>query len=259
MNRSESDDCFANLSAELDLWSEHQQSAKLFIRDDDAVEITPELLHLQKMTEFRQTPLLLAVIPKFAKFELGDFIERHPLITPAVHGYSHENHAGKGDKKIELGGRQSVDQVLEILDDAHNHMTRIFGHSLSKILVPPWNRISEDVVAGISDLGFHGVSGFGWKKQDTNICWINTHVDIINWRENASAKSIVQVIGELVDNLQTARQHGFVPIGILTHHLVHTQLSWHMLDELFEYLCGHQNVKWVNADDLIINIDPKLC
>jgi hypothetical protein len=256
MEKSKTHDCFAKLSAELALWAKDRQIARLFLRDDDAVEITPELIHLQKMTEYRNIPILLAVIPKFAKYELGKFVENHLLITPAVHGYSHENHADKSEKKTELGSNRPVNQVLSSLDEARLKMIRIFGHHLSDILVPPWNRIDVAIVDGARGLGFRAISGFGWKNPYSGISWINTHVDIINWRKNASAKSIAEVTDDLTENLQIARKNAFAPIGILTHHLVHSQLCWHMLEEVLEYLCGHENVKWVNADDLIINIDP---
>ncbi len=256
MEKPETRDYFAKLSAELTLWSKHGQNTRFFLRDDDAVEITPDLIHLQKMTETRNIPILLAVIPKFAKCELGKFVKSHPQITPAVHGYSHQNQAGKSEKKTELGAHRPVDQVLNELNEARSKMTGLFGHHLSDILVPPWNRIDGDVAAGAKGLGFRAISGFGWENPANEFAWVNTHVDIINWRENASPKSIAEITDELTDNLQIARNNAFAPIGILTHHLVHSQLCWHMLDEILEYLCGHQNVKWVSADDLIINIDP---
>jgi len=253
---SETGDTFAKLSAELALWEKDGQVARIFLRDDDAVEITPELIQLQKITDYREIPILLAVIPKFAKDELAQFIESHRLLTPAVHGYSHENHAEKSEKKTELGAHRPVEQVLDSLEQARSKMTGIFGHHLSHILVPPWNRIDGDLVVGARSLGFRAISGFGWKNPNDNICWINTHVDIINWRQKATAKSVAEVVEELTESLRIARANGFVPIGILTHHLVHSRLCWDMLDEILGYLCDHQNVKWVKADDLIINIDP---
>ncbi|MCP4185639.1 MAG: polysaccharide deacetylase [Hyphomicrobiales bacterium] len=256
MEKSEAHEHFAKLSAELAHWSKHGQIARFFLRDDDAIEITPDLIHLQKMTATRNIPILLAVIPNFAKCELGKFVKSHPQITPAVHGFSHENHAGKGEKKTELGAHRPVDQVLRELNDARLKMIGLFGHHLSDILVPPWNRIDGYVAAGAKGLGFRAISGFGWKNPNNDISWINTHVDIINWRKNASAKSIAEVTDELTANLQIARNKAFAPVGILSHHLVHNQLCWHILDELLEYLCNQKNVKWVNADDLIVNIDP---
>ncbi len=242
---------------ELAIWSDSGHRVLVFLRDDDAVEITPGLMRLQNLCECRNIPSLLAIIPKFARSELGDFVNNHELITPAIHGYSHVNHAGENEKKAELGNHRSVYEVLGELQTGQAAMVDLFGERLSKILVPPWNRIDAQVASKIESIGFTGISGFGWKILNKNVRWMNTHVDIIDWKQNKTAKALDDVLDDLVANLQTARQNVFAPIGILTHHLIHDELCWSVLEKLLDLLSSQQYIKWAKADDLIANSSHK--
>jgi hypothetical protein len=238
------------LSEELAQWSANSRIPQLFLRDDDAVEVTPALARLTGLCEQWNIPLLLAVIPKFADDELADFVSERILLTPAVHGYCHANYAGNGEKSMELGSHRPLRNVLGELDLGREKLAEMFGKRLSKLLVPPWNRIGEQVASHIADIGFCGISGFGWKIPHSGITWVNTHVDIIDWKNGKTAKSIDDVMSVLTLHLKSARQRGFSQVGILTHHLQHNKQSWSMLAELFHVLGSHRSVEWVKADDL---------
>ena len=56
-----------DLLAELDHWSSSGNNPRLFLRDDDTIEQSAGLTKLVELCERWQIPLLLAVIPKFAK------------------------------------------------------------------------------------------------------------------------------------------------------------------------------------------------
>ena len=92
-----------NLSAELDAWAAAGRSATLWWRDDDAVAPSPELDRLLTLARARDLPLALAVIPARASQDLADWLVAQPARATLVqHGYAHQNHARKGEKKAEF-------------------------------------------------------------------------------------------------------------------------------------------------------------
>ena len=246
-----SDNTADELRKELDLWSFSGHFPRLYLRDDDAIKITPHLERLTRLCERFEIPVLLAVIPKFAKSNLAGFVLQHAIITPAVHGYSHTNFAGQKEKKTELGNHRPLDNILAELAIGRDKLARMFGNRLSTLFVPPWNRVSNEVASGLDELGFVGISGFGWKIADQDILHINTHIDIIDWKNGKTEKPLDKVMGELITNLRIARRHEFSPIGILTHHLVHNQKCWEMIENLFLLLQNQREVRWVKAVDVI--------
>ena len=251
MNELERELADQELSTELVNWRQEDRMPRLFVRDDDAIEVTENLQRLSDLCENWDIPLLLAVIPKYANDDLEDFLRRHQTITPAVHGFSHANYAGEDEKKIELGNHRPVSRVLDELALARAKLSDMFGEGLSGLLVPPWNRIDSRIAADLGELGFSGISGFGWKNAVDAIVRINTHVDIIDWKNGKVGKPMDIVLAELTANLKHARQNNFAPLGILTHHLAHNEQCWQMLEAMFALLNASGNVQWVKADDLV--------
>ena len=235
-----------NLDRELEQWKMAGKKVRLWLRDDDAIDVTTALEELCALVEGLDIPLLLAVIPKFATPELGEFVRQHGLIAPAVHGYSHTNHAAEGDKKCEFHDGRSQHQMQKELAIGRELLSRLFGKRLSPLLVPPWNRIGDKAIKCAMAAGFAGISGFGWKEQPGGRIWQNTHVDVINWKGKKRGKSLACVLGEICTHLEIARQNNFVPIGLLTHHRDHDAALWGMLDQLIETL-NKRNIKWIDG------------
>ena len=247
-----SETIFAPLEAEISNWIDAGKRIRLFLRDDDAVEITDNLIRLAALLQNSEIPALIAVIPGPAQPELAGFFERYPLLTPAQHGIDHLNHADASSKKCELGDDRPLQQTLEELSSARSQLVSLFGARLSPALVPPWNRISEDVAARAGDLGFQYISGFSWKEPENNLPWLNTHVDIIDWKNGKISKPLIQVVQELAENLTKARENGHRPVGLLTHHLDHDDQCWDMLERLFTYLDEQPFIQFEKADDLVM-------
>ncbi|EJZ19238.1 hypothetical protein RCCGEPOP_21362, partial [Rhizobium sp. Pop5] len=100
------------LRRELDRWQAAGRVARLWLRDDDAIEPTPDLEMLMALTGESQVPLTLAVIPGLTGEALAARLAEEANIAVAVHGWSHTNHAGPEGKKQELGGERPVEIVL---------------------------------------------------------------------------------------------------------------------------------------------------
>lgn len=229
----------------LDRCADKGKPARLWLRDDDAVEPGPALDRLLQMTNAAQVPLTLAAIPAFSGKALADRLLTEPHVTVAVHGWAHSNHAAQHEKKQELGGHRPTPVVLAELARGFAKLAELHGARFSPVLVPPWNRISPDVVVGLPGLGFQGLSVFG-PETPASLSMINTHVDLIDWRGTRGGRSEAILLDELATGLDSG-----APVGLLTHHLVHDVAAWDFLARLFDMTVKHPGCLWTGLPDLL--------
>ncbi|QPO13754.1 polysaccharide deacetylase family protein [Thalassospira sp. A40-3] len=237
------------LRAELDLWQSEDRIANAWWRDDDAVSVTPALETLLRFEQDYKVPLALAVIPAALQ---DDLVERlvETLDTRVLqHGWSHQNHMPEGRKKQELDDVRDIGDVVADLRHGFSVLQSRFGNRFLPVLVPPWNRVAEDVVAALHSLGFCGISTFNARKAAEpykGIMQVNTHVDVIDWRGIRGFVGEDAALGAMIEHL-AARRTGQVdadePTGILTHHLVHDEATTKFLDNLFSM--DHSALRWL--------------
>ncbi|WP_421855035.1 polysaccharide deacetylase family protein [Oricola sp.] len=240
-----------DLDAELATWAAAGQTVRLWLRDDDAVASTDALRRLIGFARQHEIAVLLAVIPDLMRDDLVAPVAATPHIDVAVHGLSHASHAREGEKKIELGGTVDPEDLLARLATARNRLHQSFGTRATNILVPPWNRIEPSVSARAGTAGFAAISGFGWMPGEIDMPWLNTHVDIIDWRGTRGGKPVGTIAEETLAALKRAREADFAPVGILAHHLVHDEAAWLALDQLAKWAARHQVVSWNSARSLL--------
>jgi hypothetical protein len=80
---------------------------------------------------------------------------------------------------------------------------------------------------------------------------LNTHLDIIDWRGTRGGRDLGALAIELAGHLAWARQNDVPALGVLTHHLVHDEIAWRFVEELFAETAHHAAVRWSRASDLI--------
>lgn len=240
------------LLREIEKWAAADKAARLFLRDDDAVSDTPALRRLFRQSEQGAAPLLLAAIPEPADDSLGRAVRAFGLATGAVHGFAHRNNAPKGEKTCELDRYRDISTVLGELREGRAKLLEIFAGRLSGLLVPPWNRIHDEVASQVQTAGFLGISAHGWLTAPPphGVATVNAHIDIIHWSGGRVGRSPEWVANELAVSLREARLRGWRAVGILTHHLVHDDAAWAVLGDIFE-LVRLRGIGWVSADDLI--------
>ncbi|MCL6283790.1 polysaccharide deacetylase family protein [Ruegeria sp. 2012CJ41-6] len=238
------------LDAELALWQRADLTLPLWWRDDDATAPTPALDRLHDLSVETGLPVHLAVVPEPALPALADVTRDREMLIPVVHGWAHRNHQNPDSKKSEFGADRSAELAL---DDAQRGLTRmrdLFGDDLIPMFVPPWNRISEEVIAGLPRLGYSALSTFMPRNAQNaapGLERINTHLDPIDWRGTRGLVNantlITQVTAQLRDRREGRVDNG-EPYGLLTHHLVHDDAIWQFTQELVTRLIRGPGQPW---------------
>lgn len=231
----------------LDQRAREGRPARLWWRDDDAVAPTEALDRLLGLSTTWKIPLALAVIPERTGTALADRLGAEDLTTVTVHGWAHRNHAPATEKKAELGAHRPAPAVLAELAQGLTKLRDLYGPRLAPVLVPPWNRIAPEVVAGLPALGFHAVSTFGPPKP-APLAVVNTHVDLMDWHGTGGGRPTITLYADLARALAPP---GDGAIGILSHHLVHDVQAWAFLDALFALTQGHPGCRWVSIGGLL--------
>lgn len=248
----------APLDDELRVWVEAGLTPRLWLRDDDATRPTQALDRLLVLAGAHAAPLLLAVIPEPCEAALAERLADEPLVTPAVHGFAHANHAAPGAKATELtendAGR-TADTVLAELRSGRSKLLRLFGTRLSPFLVPPWNRMSDAVAGRLGESGFGAVSLFGWKARNCPLARLDTDIDFMNWRGGRVGHDLGFVAESLAGALRSARLHGARPVGLLTHHLAHDETAWSVLASLLDHLSA-RNIRLESAAECLAAVPP---
>ena len=246
-----------DLTAELDAWSAAGRTATFWWRDDDATAPGPRLDRLLGLAADHAVPITLAVIPQPATPSLRETLAASPAaITVVQHGYAHQNHAGPGEKSMELGGHRPAPHVIAELAVGHQRLADWPG--FEPMMVPPWNRIADHLVPLLPELGYTALSTFDPRPapRHGNLALLNTHVDLIDWRARATPDDPPPFVGEaialsaIVGHLAARRAATADPgeaTGILTHHRDHDVKLWRFIEHLLSNTVGHPAVRWLDV------------
>jgi hypothetical protein len=227
-------DLWQPLHDELVRWRDAGLTPDLWLRDDDAVEPTPQLDRLVTLTQEFNIPVALAIIPARTGLALAQRLAAEKHIHPVLHGWSHANHAPPTEKKQELGTHRPRSAVLDDLARGLDRLSDLYGQHLAPMLVPPWNRIDPGLLDDLPKRGFSGLSAFGHKLTSRpGLTVVNTHIDIIDSRAGNACRDHAWLTAALAQELANARATGRRPIGILSHHLVSDAAAFQFLRDLF--------------------------
>ncbi|WP_425450185.1 polysaccharide deacetylase family protein [Virgifigura deserti] len=261
MNRaSAAETDWTDLDRELAAWAAAGRTATFWWRDDDAVGPSAALDRLLGLAAAEAVPLALAVIPAETGPALADTLREHPGRAVLQHGYTHWNHAPAGEKKAELGAHRTAAEVTATLSQGQDRLRVLFGAQFLPVLVPPWNRIDPALIPALPGLGFTGLSTYGGKAGATpgGLAVIDTHIDIIDWRNGRGFVGEAAALALAVRHL-AARRRGETapdapirdePTGLLTHHLVHDQASWAFIAAFIARVAAHPAARWLDVFEL---------
>ncbi|WP_114947147.1 glycosyltransferase [Microvirga calopogonii] len=213
-------------------------------RDDDAVADTPRLDRLLGLAHRYDAGIGLAVIPQGIEASLARRLSEEPKVFTLVHGWSHADHAPPGEKKAEFGPHRPLELMAKEAERALYLARERLGSRLLPVFVPPWNRISRDLVPHLPRLGFTGLSTFTDRKTAQpvpGLVQVNTHVDPIDWhgtRSLADPAAIVAALAGAVERRVAGDADPEEPIGFLTHHLVHDDVIWALCERVIARLAA---------------------
>lgn len=247
------------LEKELDTWDATGKTATLWWRDDDATRVTPALERLLTIAAEHDIPVCLAVIPQQAQPDLQSLLERAPGTEVAVHGFSHQNHAGPEEKKCELAESRPLSDMISQLAEGLDALTKLAEDRTLPVLVPPWNRVASLLIPELHALGFRGLSTYGERRSEepaTGLTQMNCHVDPIDWRGSRDFIGTPATLDMFVRHLSRRRAgdaDASEPTGLLTHHAVWTSEAFSFLDTLFARTRRHPAVRWMAAGNIFLH------
>ncbi len=228
------------LTRELAIWRGEGLRLPIWWRDDDAVSGTPALERLGSLAADLGMPVYVAAVPDNVDATLAPAVEAQPSIIPVVHGWRHLSHAPEGAKNAEFGHPR--EGAAEELEQALQGLRAVFADQLVPLFVPPWNRVDESFLPVLQAVGYGGFSTYGARKSTpptAGLVQINTHIDPIFWRGHRGLVEPDTLISGLTSTLQF-RRTGEVdptePLGLLTHHLVHTEAVWDFSRDVLQVL-----------------------
>lgn len=243
------------LETELDQWLALGQRAQFWWRDDDAARETMALRRLLDVSSRRGVALALAVPPALATDSIGDLVSGARRCTALQHGFAHKNHAGAQQKKCELGDDRPLQSVLDELRQGHERLQGLMAEAFLPVVVPPWNRIGDRVLAELAGLGFTGISTYTGRRhaQRHGLVQCNTHVDIIDWKGSRGFVGLEVALGMTLSHLRAKRTGDAdptEPTGLLSHHLQHDEDCWQFVDEFIGTTRKHPAVTWRSATEI---------
>jgi len=243
------------LEAELAAWAKLEVTATFWWRDDDACRQTPALGRLADLAAAARVPLCLAIIPGAAEESLGDTLGRSN-ISVWQHGVNHLNRAAPGERKSEFPARLDVgacvDEIVAARDGLDDLLKGLSVTPAERVFVPPWNRISDELAVALND-HFAAISAFGGRSHPL-ARWLNTHLDIIDWRGNRGFVGEVAALTQIVEELRKRRlspAEQARPVGLLTHHLVHDEEAWTFLEAFARRLLPCAHARWLSGPELL--------
>lgn len=220
-----------------------------WLRDDDATAISPQLLRLLDLADRLALPMAIAVIPARLEPEAAELLAAHPLACLMQHGYDHANHAPAGQKKRELGGKLATEEVLERLLVGAEILDRMVGDRHLPVLVPPWNRIDDDVIGKLRQAGFRGLSTFAADKRGeaAGLVHRNPQTDPIAWRTDRAFLSPPALVDAIIARIADPDTR---PIGLLTHHLVMREADFETIGIVMSAIRRHEKTQWLSPTAL---------
>lgn len=237
---------------ELRRWRAAGRTARLWWRDDDAVEPTEKLAELIDLAD--GIPLGLAVIPAAARPDLADIVAGAPEVTVLQHGWQHANHGGAG-RKSEFPAERAPSEVAAELAAGSRRLRELFGDRFLPVLAPPWNRFAEEFEPLLAEAGLVAVSGMAparERRQANGAGATDVHLDLVDWRGARGFVGEAAALGGLIDELRARRLDDPEPaIGLLTHHLVMDQGTASFLAGLRDLTRAHGAVRWIAPSELL--------
>jgi hypothetical protein len=143
--------------------------ATIFFRADDVAIPSAKQNHLLELFARHDTPLCAAIVPAWFNQSRWDTICRHVhgkhhLFAWHQHGWNHHNHQPAGEKKQEFGPAATLLQKRQNIVRGRDKLVAIVGEHFLPVFTPPWNRLDQDTLHILKELGFRAISRYRGAK-----------------------------------------------------------------------------------------------
>ncbi|MFQ5984173.1 MAG: polysaccharide deacetylase family protein [Alphaproteobacteria bacterium] len=246
------------LGTELDLWGAVGRTATLWWRDDDAGPEDRALARLLELGARLGVPLAVAAVPAALAAATAARLREADGVDVLQHGYAHRNHARPGERKNEFGDHRPLEDMLGEIKAGRTRLTERLGGLALPVFVPPWNRMSDQLLVGFGPAGLTGLSALGPRPRAIPVDGpkqVNVHVDLVAWRNGRRFVGTAAALEATIGHLR-ARREGREdrvdpeePTGLLTHHMVQDEAAWAYVARFIETTRDHPAVRWVSARD----------
>lgn len=228
--------------------------APIWLRDDDAIEMSDALRVFLDRLAKHQIPAALAAIPSKLSEGFASEISRYPDARLLVHGWAHLNHALAPEKKCEFPGSRSLREMEKEACGALARLKMLAPAAALPVFAPPWNRMAPELQPRLAECGYAGLSMFSRKRRlidDGAPSRRDTHWDPIAWRQGGGLLPEGELLDGLCDLLeQELSGDALELIGLLTHHLVHDGWIARFLEEVLSALADSGAVRFLSADEV---------
>ncbi len=255
--RSDQASQWSRLNDELDRWQAAGLTASFWWRDDDAVSDGPRLARLIALSEQFGVALGLAVIPAKLHGSLQQPVKASSRVFVLQHGYAHIDHSPAEETGAwELGLHRGLKAIMDELQQGRDTLSQTFGDKFVPVVVPPWNRIADQLPTHLAGAGYDGLSAFGdnaLRHATADFAVTNCHCDPVSWKRGGVFSGTESTLDQLLDRLafsRTSPAPGNVATGYLTHHAVMDDASWDFTEVLFDTLNRHQAARFLEADQV---------
>lgn len=218
--------------SELAKWRRKGLSLPVWWRDDDAIEPTAQLDHMMRLSEECSVPVHLATIPRATTKVLAALVKENDTFIPVVHGWAHRNYEPTGEGRCEFGEARPLDVRREEAQEGLRRLRILMGDRVVPMFVPPWNRVPQAFLPDLAELGYRAVSTCHPRKAKEaapGMLQINTHIDPLYWppsKNLAKPELIVERVALMLKQRRQGKLDNEEPLGLLTHHLVHSPDIW---------------------------------
>lgn len=233
-----------------------------WFRDDDVSTKSKQLIQIMDFFEDHHVSLLLGVIPYDLTDDAVDCILGYDHILVGQHGYVHRNYSLDPSIKSELCVSRGVEHVVEEQLLGHVKLQSAFGRKYTKIFIPPFFEMDEEVTAELDKNGYCGFSSW-WSnsRRKTGTPELNVQVDFVNWNPSGSYGGGAFIRKQLWRELVCLKRNEDAPavaIGIVLHHdlLTHAE-SYHELEWFFNLANIHSNVILSDAQSIAAYIQSE--
>lgn len=231
-----------------------------FFRDDDAGWCDDRLLELLDLFARYSMPIDVAAIPGaltsgFAA-ELRARIEAEPeRVAIHQHGFAHRNHEPEGRRKCEFGIARGRALQQSDIEQGKRRLADLFGHRLSPIFTPPWNRCAS--VTGECLLR----AGFRMLSRDSTAAPLNIDglVELpvtIDWfARRKGARLSLEELGAMVASAVTTSAR----VGIMFHHELMDRGERQRVGELLALLAARSgDAQCYLMEHLVTDLSPDI-